>query len=122
MPSPFVEANWIWPDFHGWDTHNRYALFRKPFALGRLQARAPVFGIGPYLQKGANLIAVRANNPGRGNFQYLTQGWAGLLAAAQRGETKIVSDTAWKSIRQASVSRDTVPTGKRKWTIPALEK
>ncbi len=64
----------------------------------------------PWLKKGRNILAVRAYNPGYSNFQYLTQGYAGLLVAAQWGKVRVHSDAAWKSIRQSSVSGDTVPT------------
>ncbi len=39
--------------------------------------------VRPWLQKGRNVLAVRAYNPGFSNFQYLTQGFAGLLIAAK---------------------------------------
>ncbi len=63
-----------------------------------------------YLRKGRNVIAVRAHNPGFSNFQYLTQGYAGLLVAAKWGKTRIVSDASWKCRRQTGIHRDTVPT------------
>ena len=64
--------------------------------------------VRPFLRKGANLLAVRAYNPGFSNFQYLTQGYAGLLIAAEWA--KIVSDKSWKCRRQTGIQRDTVPT------------
>lgn len=66
--------------------------------------------IRPHLRKGRNVIAVRAHNPGFSNFQYVTQGNAGLLVAAQWGKTTIVSDKSWKCRRQTGLNRDTVPT------------
>ena len=89
------------------------------FVNGRFVCRGPARGfqahwpydevdLRPYLHKGANLLAIRCHNPGRSNFQYVTQGWAGLLVAARWGKTKISSDATWRSIRQAGASRDTV--------------
>jgi len=138
----FEEARWIWPDNHGWDLHNGYALFRKEFRLekvpvrallaitadqsyqlhinGRYVCRGPARGfqntwpydeveVSRYLRRGRNVLAVRAHNPGFSNFQYVTQGWAGLLVAAKWGKTGIVSDTGWKCRRQTGLRRDTVP-------------
>jgi alpha-L-rhamnosidase len=64
--------------------------------------------IARYLVTGRNVIAVRAHNPGRSNFQYLTQGFAGLLVTAKWGAFKLASDESWKCLRQESVSHDTV--------------
>ncbi len=61
-------------------------------------------------KKGRNVIAVRAYNPGRSNFQYLHQGYAGLLVAASWGDFQLVTDKSWKCRRQQGVSRNTVPT------------
>ena len=91
------------------------------FINGRFVCRGPARGfqahwpydeidVRSYLKKGRNTMAVRAYNPGFSNFQYLTQGYAGLLIAARWGKTEIHSDASWKSIRQSSVCRDTVPT------------
>ena len=91
------------------------------FVNGRFVCRGPARGfqshwpydqidLRRYLKKGGNTIAVRAHNPGFSNFQYLTQGYAGLLVAARWGKITIHSDASWKSLRQSSVSRDTVPT------------
>ena len=62
------------------------------------------------LRKGRNVIAVRAHNPGFGNFQYLNHGYAGLLVAAKWGKFRLVSDKTWKCRRQTGIKRDTVPT------------
>jgi hypothetical protein len=89
------------------------------FINGRFVNRGPARGyqshwpydevdVGAYLKKGKNLIAVRAYNPGHSTFQYLTQGYAGLLVAARWGRVEIISDATWKSVRQASTDRDTV--------------
>lgn len=69
--------------------------------------------IRPWLKKGKNLLAVRAHNPGRSNFQYLHQGYAGLLVAAGWQGTRIVSDPSWKCRRQTGVNRNTVPTSQQ---------
>jgi len=66
--------------------------------------------VGDRLKKGRNVIAIRAYNPGFSNFQYVHQGYAGLLLAARWGSTLIVSDVSWKCRRQSGVCRDTVPT------------
>ncbi|MEI8385982.1 MAG: alpha-L-rhamnosidase C-terminal domain-containing protein [Verrucomicrobiota bacterium] len=63
-----------------------------------------------YLRKGDNVLAVRAYNPGFSNFQYLTQGYAGLLVSAKWGSTRIISDKTWKCRRQTGLHRDTMPT------------
>ena len=55
------------------------------------------------LRKGRNVIAVRAHNPGFGNFQYLSRGYAGLLVAAKWGKFRLVSDKTWKSRRQTGI-------------------
>jgi hypothetical protein len=66
--------------------------------------------LSPYLQTGNNLIAIRAHNPGFSNFQYVHQGFAGLLVAAEWGSTRILTDVSWKSRRQSGLERDMVPT------------
>ncbi len=63
-----------------------------------------------HLHNGRNLIAIRACNPGFSNFQYLTQGYAGLLVAARWDELNIVTDETWKCRRQTGMNRDAVPT------------
>ncbi|MFH1496654.1 MAG: alpha-L-rhamnosidase C-terminal domain-containing protein [Verrucomicrobiota bacterium] len=63
-----------------------------------------------WLKKGNNLIAIRAHNPGFGNFQYLCAGVAGLLLAARWGRTRILSGEGWKCRRQAGVRKDSIPT------------
>ncbi|MCW8131433.1 MAG: alpha-L-rhamnosidase N-terminal domain-containing protein [Planctomycetota bacterium] len=65
--------------------------------------------VAKFLRRGRNVVAVRAHNPGFSNFQYLNQGHAGLLVAAQWGATRIVSDRSWKCRRQSGVSKNTVP-------------
>lgn len=63
-----------------------------------------------YLKPGKNLLAIRAYNPGFSNFQYLTEGYAGILVAAKWGKTEIRSDRSWKCRRQTGINRATVPT------------
>lgn len=88
---------------------------------GRYVCRGPARGfqnswpydevdVHEWLKKGRNVIAVRAYNPGRSNFQYIHQGYAGLLVGATWGEVQIVTDKTWKCRRQGGVNRDTVPT------------
>jgi alpha-L-rhamnosidase len=91
------------------------------YVNGRLVCRGPARGfqahwpydevdLRAYLKRGTNVLAIRAYNPGFSNFQYLTQGYAGLLVAGRWGKTEIHSNADWKCIRQSSVDRDTVPT------------
>lgn len=88
---------------------------------GRFIARGPARGhqhswpydeidLAPHLRPGRNLIAIRAHNPGCSNFQYVSQGFAGLLVAARWEDFKLVSDSSWRARRQTSVNRDTVPS------------
>ena len=63
-----------------------------------------------YLRKGRNVLAVRAYNPGRSTFQYISAGFAGLLLSAHWGNIRLASNSEWKSIRQGNVSRDTLQT------------
>lgn len=91
------------------------------YVNGRYVCRGPARGFQrswPYdevdleqwLIKGKNVIAVRAFNPGRSNFQYVHQGYAGFLAAAKWGGLRIVTDKTWKCRRQTGVNRNTTPT------------
>lgn len=66
--------------------------------------------VAEWLRPGKNLIAVRAHNPGFSNFQYVHQGYAGLLVAAKWGKTVLTSNSTWKGRRQTGVRNDTVPT------------
>lgn len=66
--------------------------------------------IRQWLQKGPNVIAVRAYNPGRSNFQYLHQGYAGLLVAAKWSGVRILTDRSWKCRRQKGINRITTQT------------
>ncbi len=65
--------------------------------------------LAPLLRPGENVIAVRAYNPGVSCYQYVSQGQAGFLFGMQAGAVCVVSDTSWKSRRQAGVQRDAVP-------------
>jgi hypothetical protein len=64
--------------------------------------------IRPWIKAGKNLITIRAYNPGHSNFQYRTEGNAGLLLAARWAD--ISTGTKWKCLRQSAINRDTVPT------------
>ena len=64
--------------------------------------------VARWLVPGRNVIAVRAHNPGFSNFQYLHQGYAGLLVAARWGRVKIQSDRTWKCLPQPGIRRDMV--------------
>ncbi len=87
---------------------------------GRYVCRGPARGfqgswpydevdVRPWLRRGRNVMAIRAHNPGFSNFQYLTQGFAGLIVAARWGRTILVTDQTWKCRRQSGIRRDTVP-------------
>lgn len=65
--------------------------------------------VAGYLRKGENVVAIRAFNPGRSCFQYVSQGMAGLLLGAEWGKFSLVSDKSWKARRQAGIARGTVP-------------
>ncbi|MBI3832112.1 MAG: alpha-L-rhamnosidase N-terminal domain-containing protein [Planctomycetes bacterium] len=91
------------------------------YVNGRYVCRGPARGfqshwpydevdVAKFLRRGRNVLAVRAHNPGQSNFQYVTQGHAGLLVAAQWGKTRVVTDRSWACRRQAGVSKNTVPT------------
>jgi hypothetical protein len=91
------------------------------FVNGRYVGRGPARGfqaswpydeidLKPCLQRGRNTFAIRAYNPGRSTFQYLSQGFAGLLVAARWGKIRIVSDASWKATREPGVNRATVPS------------
>jgi hypothetical protein len=94
-----------------------YRLFINGTFIGRGPARGfqrnwpyDEIDVSSHLKKGKNLITVRAYNPGFSNFQYLSEGFAGLLVAAKWKNFELVSDASWKSIRQDSIQRDTVPS------------
>lgn len=88
---------------------------------GRYVCRGPARGfqhswpydevdVREWLRKGRNVIAVRAHNPGRSNFQYIHQGYAGLLVAASWGGVEITTDKSWRCRRQSGINRATVTT------------
>ena len=66
--------------------------------------------LAPWLKRGKNLIAIRAYNPGRSTYQYITQGVAGLLAAGEWGGVIVATGKTWKRKRQAGIARGTVPS------------
>jgi alpha-L-rhamnosidase len=63
-----------------------------------------------WLVPGRNVLAVRAYNPGYSNFQYLTQGYAGLLVAATWGRVHLQTDATWKCLRQPGIRHDMTRT------------
>lgn len=65
--------------------------------------------VARWLVPGRNVIAIRAHNPGFSNFQYLHQGYAGLLVAARWGGVRLQTDRTWKCIHQPGIRRDMVP-------------
>lgn len=64
--------------------------------------------IARWLVPGRNVLAIRAYNPGFGNFQYLCAGYAGLLVSAQWGKFTLLSDRTWKCLPQPGIRRDTI--------------
>ncbi len=61
--------------------------------------------ITPYLQAGANILAVQLYQPGYSHFSYLHRGAAGLLACLLcDGEVVLVSDSNWRVHRDDSFS------------------
>ena len=91
------------------------------FINGKYVCRGPARGyqrswpydevdVATWLHRGENLIAIRAHNPGFSTFQYLHQGYAGLLVAAEWGATTILTDSSWKSRRQTGLKRDMIQT------------
>lgn len=84
---------------------------------GRYVARGPARGyqeswpfdeldLAPYLQAGANWIAVEAYNPGISTFQYLHRTAAGLLCAGRWGRFTLLSDDSWQA-RRGPAQRET---------------
>lgn len=69
--------------------------------------------IQPYLRIGRNVFAIRAYNPGFGNYQYVSEGYAGLLLAARWNGVGVVSNLHWKARRQNGIRRDTVPASQQ---------
>jgi alpha-L-rhamnosidase len=90
------------------------------YVNGRLVCRGPARGfqeswpydevdIASYLQRGRNVIAVRAYSFGQSTFGYINRGVAGVIVGAQWGDVRIASPNEWRARRQVGVSRDTVP-------------
>lgn len=66
--------------------------------------------IAPYLQKGKNIIAIRAYNAGRDTFGYVSEGWAGVLYGIDFGNgKKIISNPKTKCVREEWCDKDTFP-------------
>ncbi len=74
--------------------------------------------IAPWLRRGDNVLAVRVHNSGKSSFQYVHQGFAGLLAALELPGAKIVSDAGWHGRLEQECVRDTVPMSLQ---LPAQE-
>ncbi len=84
---------------------------------GRYVTRGPARGyqeswpfdevdLAPYLQAGANWIAVEAYNPGISTFRYLHRTAAGLLCAGRWGKFELLSDASWQA-RRGPAQRET---------------
>lgn len=91
------------------------------FVNGAFVARGPARGfqahwpydeidLARWLVPGRNVIAVRAYNPGASNFQYVSQGYAGLLVAARWGRLSLASDASWRCLPDPGPRRDTIRT------------
>jgi alpha-L-rhamnosidase len=92
-----------------------YHLYLNGAFVGRGPARGyqshwpyDEIDVARWLVPGRNVLAVRAHNPGFSNFQYVHQGYAGLLVAATWGRVRLHSDPAWKCLLQPGIQRDTV--------------
>lgn len=92
-----------------------YQLFVNGAFVGRGPARGfqshwpyDEVDLARWLVPGRNAIAVRAYHPGASNFQYVSQGHAGLLVAARWGRLSLVSDPSWRCLPQPGIRRDTV--------------
>ncbi len=90
------------------------------YVNGELAARGPARGfqrsqpfdeidVAKFLRPGKNVFAVRAYNPGRSTFSYITQGLAGVLFAYDIDGKVYASNAKTKSMRQNSCDRDTAP-------------
>jgi hypothetical protein len=64
--------------------------------------------VARWLVPGRNVLAVRAYNPGFSNFQYVHQGYAGLLVAATWGGGRLRTDRDWQCLPQPGIRRDMV--------------
>ncbi len=92
-----------------------YHLYLNGAFVGRGPARGfqshwpyDEIDVARWLVPGRNVLAVRAHNPGFSNFQYLTQGYGGLLVAAQWGRVRVTSDRTWKCLEQPGIRRDAI--------------
>jgi len=95
-----------------------YQLYINGAFVGRGPARGfqshwpfDEIDVARWLMAGRNVFAIRAHNPGRSNFQYLTEGYAGLLVAAKWGRTVIASGQDWKCVPQLGIKRDAQQCG-----------
>lgn len=95
---------------------NLYQLFVN----GKFVSRGPARGfhghwpydeidIGKYLNKGKNVIAIRAFHPGVSSPKAISAGMGGLLLGARWGSTEIITDLNWKCRREEGINRNTVP-------------
>ena len=94
-----------------------YQLYINGAFVGRGPARGyqshwpyDEIDVSPWLVPGRNLFAIRAYNPGSSNFQYLSQGYAGLLVSATWPGLTLRSDREWKCLRQPGIKRDMAQT------------
>jgi hypothetical protein len=82
---------------------SRYRLYINGVHINRGPARGfqaswpyDTLDIASYLKKGKNVIAVLVHNYGIGTFQYIHQGFAGLLVWGKVGKLDISTDNQWR--------------------------
>ncbi|MBK8858524.1 MAG: alpha-L-rhamnosidase N-terminal domain-containing protein [Opitutaceae bacterium] len=92
-----------------------YHLYLNGAFVGRGPARGfqshwpyDEIDVARWLVPGRNVLAVRAYNPGASNFQYVHQGYAGLLVAATWGGGRLRTDRDWQCLPQPGIRRDMV--------------
>ena len=92
------------------DSRYRLWINGRPAARGPArsypwQQSVDLLDVTPYLQVGANVLAVQVYQPGYSHFAYTHRGAAGLLASLRADErTLLVTDLAWRVRRNPSFS------------------
>lgn len=82
---------------------NGHPVARGPARCYPQQQSVDRLEVTPYLQPGANVLAVEVYQPGYSHFAYVHRGAAGLLASLSDGErTLLVTDLTWRVRRNPS--------------------